>query len=79
MVTFEREFHRHPHGEGIEDSFCLARNQVTGAVFVRQRWAKDTARIDEGSSDLSIGDFLSGAGEWQKALLDLIGTLVPGN
>ena len=55
MVTFEREFHRHKHGGGIEDPFCLARNNVTGNVFVRQKWAKDTAaKIDKGSCDLSI-------------------------
>jgi hypothetical protein len=42
MVTFERELHRHTHGEGIEDIFCLARNKVTGTVFVRQKWARDT-------------------------------------
>lgn len=78
MPTFEREFHRHTHGEGIEDRFCLARDDTTGRVFIVQRSGTTQSEPSGGSSsELSVRDFLEVDGERQSALLQLIGTLIP--
>lgn len=77
MPTFEREFHRHTHGDGIEDRFCLARDDTGGRVFIVQKCGTNPSMpSEEGDTELSVRDFLEVAGERQSALLKLIGTLV---
>jgi hypothetical protein len=66
-----RQLHRSPNG----DTWFLGRDPATGFAFVRHKANEPSGgRV----TDLPIGEFLSGPHHpEQKALLRLIGTLVP--
>ena len=73
MPLERRELYSSPNG----DRWFLSWEPATGKVFIRHE-----ANIPSGGqvTDISIGAFLSGAGEnpEHQALLHLIGTLVEG-
>lgn len=61
---------------GESESFALARDVITDDVFVIHGKGRKSPETDYTEDQLSVRDFLQGNGSEQRALLDLIGTLV---
>jgi hypothetical protein len=73
MAILKHQFYHHEKGNHDETWFHLARDTVTGRVFIVHEWA---ARTDVGNREMSLQEFLRDTTSAQDKLLQLIGTLV---
>lgn len=79
-MTIERRLlHTHRRAPGDEDSFFLARDSETGAVYVIHEWLQPVnGRAVPASARLELDMFLSDSGPAQDRMRELVGVLVEG-
>lgn len=79
LTTERRLLHTHRRAPGDEDSFYLAHDNESGAVYVIHEWLQPVnGRSVPGSARLELDMFLSDSGPAQDRMRELVGVLVKG-